>query len=120
MAQALAPGSVITPTLAFTLENETKPKFLALNIFWIKVADFMDIVPRHPHLLGLKLSTRDFVLEEMLFGRGVSLREGLGGGGGGDQPLGNVEVKEEGHSPLGAAMTNGTGTGTGAVVNGFR
>ena len=54
-----------TPTTAYIdfkmaneLDTETKPKFFQLNVFWIKLSDFMDIVPRHAHLAGLKLSTR--------------------------------------------------------------
>ena len=37
---------------------ETVPKFFALErIFWIRLSDFTDIVPRHPHLANLTLKT---------------------------------------------------------------
>lgn len=37
--------------------EETRSKYSALeHIFWIKLSDFMDIVPRYPHLTGITLS----------------------------------------------------------------
>ncbi|KAH0559577.1 hypothetical protein GP486_003905 [Trichoglossum hirsutum] len=47
-------------------------KFFAIaNIFWIKLSDFLDIVPRYPHLQGIRMSTvriafgseEDYVIE---------------------------------------------------------
>ena len=37
--------------------EETRAKYFALeHIFWIKLSDFMDIVPRYPHLNGIPLN----------------------------------------------------------------
>ena len=47
------------------LDIATRPKFFALkNLFWIKHQDFMDIVPRHPHLSGLNLIYRAIMMHE--------------------------------------------------------
>ena len=39
-------------------DKVTETKFFALNhVFWIKLSDFMDIVPRYPHLANVPIST---------------------------------------------------------------
>ncbi|KAL8863665.1 MAG: hypothetical protein Q9178_000348 [Gyalolechia marmorata] len=56
---------------ALRLDQETYPKFQNLkSLFWIKLSEFMDIVPRHPHLLGMKLRTRAMILHEDPWGKG--------------------------------------------------
>lgn len=98
MSQAV-PSPLLTPTEAFHLDEETKPKFFALqSVFWMKLSDFNDMVPRHPHLAGIHLKERAIVLHEFPFGKGGSW----------DRPaFAGVEgaVKQEAHSP---------------VMNGFR
>ena len=47
------------------LDAETEPKFEALkSVFWIKLGDFMDIVPRHPHLVGINLRKRAIMIHD--------------------------------------------------------
>ena len=61
------PHELSTPTRHAELEIETRPKFVKLKIFWIKLADFLDIVPRHPHLNGVRLlPTRPMALKDPL------------------------------------------------------
>ena len=63
MSQANINPLTFTFQDAYHLDQDTYPKFHNLkSVFWIKLADFMDIVPRHPHLSGLKLSTRAMVI----------------------------------------------------------
>ena len=39
-------------------DKAAEKKFFALNhVFWIKLSDFMDIVPRYPHLANVSIST---------------------------------------------------------------
>ncbi|KAL9610685.1 MAG: hypothetical protein Q9167_004633 [Letrouitia subvulpina] len=77
MSQAVF-NPFLTWAEAYALDQETYPKFRDLkSVFWIKLADFSDIVPRHPHLAGLRLSTRRMVLHEDPWGTAAS-----GGGGG--------------------------------------
>ncbi|KAI9866444.1 MAG: Set3 complex subunit with deacetylase activity, meiotic-specific repressor of sporulation proteins, partial [Pleopsidium flavum] len=46
------------------LDAETQTKFFAMeHVFWIKLSDFMDIVPRYPHLAGLHLRTQPAYLD---------------------------------------------------------
>lgn len=100
MSQAI-PLAIVSPLEAYNLELETRPKFFALNIFWIKLSDFMDIVPRHSHLTGLKLTTRDFVLDWPI-SEGAMMQNHQG-------------IKEEaGASPPSVNGVNGT------LVNGHR
>ena len=81
MSQALPP-SFLSSTEVYNLDEETRPKFFALkNVFWIKLSEFMDIVPRHPHLTGIKLGTRAMVLHEFPFGRGGTWDKPGGSGG---------------------------------------
>lgn len=41
------------------MDEETRVKFFAMeHLFWIKLSDFTDIVPRYPHLAGLTLRTQ--------------------------------------------------------------
>ena len=96
------PLTRLSPTEVFNLDEETRPKFFALkHVFWIKLSDFMDIVPRHQHLASLQLKTRAMVLHEFPFGRGGTV----------EMP-GDVEgtVKQEVVSPV----VNGN------LTNGFR
>ncbi|KAJ5934420.1 hypothetical protein N7466_003967 [Penicillium verhagenii] len=38
------------------LDSETEPKYFAMeHVFWIRLSDFMDLVPHIPHLHGLRL-----------------------------------------------------------------
>lgn len=88
MSQAVRSALHVTWENAVTLDAETRPKFFAMkHIFWIKLSDFMDIVPRHQHLSGLPLLTRQMLLHEFPFGRGgtadkpvTSDRHGRNGG----------------------------------------
>lgn len=81
MSQALPP-SLLSSTEVYNLDEETRPKFFALrNVFWVKLSEFMDIVPRHPHLAGIKLGTRAMVLHEFPFGRGGTWDKPGGSGG---------------------------------------
>ncbi|MCJ1451711.1 Set3 complex subunit with deacetylase activity, meiotic-specific repressor of sporulation proteins [Mycoblastus sanguinarius] len=99
MSQAVPP-SLLTPTEVFNLDDETRPKFFSLkHIFWIKLSEFMDIVPRHQHLNGVKFSTRAMVLHEFPFGRGGTVeRPGVA----------EEQVKQEAVSPLmNGDLTNG-------------
>ena len=50
---------------AVELDNQTQPKFFNLKVFWIRLSDFLDIVPRHAHLDGINLPTRAIVLHDM-------------------------------------------------------
>ena len=111
MSQALPPSLLsptevlLSPTEVYQLDEDTRPKFFALkHVFWIKLSEFMDIVPRHPHLAGIKLGTRAMVLHEFPFGRGGTW-DRPGGGGGGEE----VVKQEAAASPVlnGSVMTNG-------------
>jgi len=97
-----SPDSYLTPIGAHYLDLETRPKFFALsNVFWIKLSDFLDIVPRHQHLAGLKLSTREMVIHEFPFGKGGTWDNP--GGGAAEGP-----VKQEATSPvMNGTTTNG-------------
>jgi len=103
MSQAV-PNPFLTPIEAFHLDEATRPKFFDLrHVFWIKLSDFMDIVPRHLHLAGLQFPTRAMVLHEFPFGKG-------GGGGGGFEDGRGAEevVKVEAVSPvLNGGLMNG-------------
>ncbi|KAL8763618.1 MAG: hypothetical protein Q9184_000618 [Pyrenodesmia sp. 2 TL-2023] len=82
---------------ALDLDNETYPKFRDLkSLFWIRLGDFLDIVPRHPHLGGLRLKTRAMVMH--------------------DHPWG--QTGEEGMVCNG--IVNGGGENENGMVNGFR
>lgn len=83
----------LTATQAVHLDAETRPKFFELGnrVFWIKLADFMDIVPRHHHLTGLVLSTREMALHEFPFGKGGTWERP---GGASVAATTTVEVKE--------------------------
>lgn len=103
MSQALPP-SLLSPTEIYQLDEETRPKFFALkHVFWIKLSEFMDIVPRHQHLAGIKLGTRAMVLHEFPFGRGGTW-DRPGRSGGGDE----VVKQEAAASPvMNGNLTNG-------------
>lgn len=87
MSQPIRSALTVTWANAIPLDAETKPKFFdeRLRIFWVKLGDFMDIVPRHRHLEGLRLWTRGMRLHEDPFGKGsgVSGVGGMEGGSGG-------------------------------------
>lgn len=93
MAQAV-PSDMPTPMEAYHLDEETRPKFFSLpHVFWIKLTDFIDIVPRYPHLSNLQFTTRAMVLHEYPFGKGGSW----------DRPARSGQegpVKQEAHSPV--------------------
>jgi len=96
MSQAV-PSALTTPAEAVALDNETRPKYLALKVFWLKLSDFMDIVPRHPHLANIHFTTRAIILHEFPFGRPMN-----------DGDTGGRLMKEEGSSPtLNGNLTNG-------------
>ena len=94
------PLNQLSPTEVFKLDEETRPKFFALKyVFWIKLSDFMDIVPRHQHLSSLQLKTRAILLHEFPFGRGGTM-----------ETPGDVEgtIKQEAMSPvMNGNLTNG-------------
>ena len=47
-----------------TAEKEAKFKYDILkNIFWIRLSDFLDIIPRYPHLQGVHLRRRPMALD---------------------------------------------------------
>ena len=99
MSQA-TPLALLTPEEVFGLDSETRLKFFALKpVFWLRLSDFMDIVPRHQHLAGLQLKTRAIMLHEFPFGRGGTI----------DRPAGaEGTVKQEAMSPvMNGNMTNG-------------
>ena len=101
MSQA-TPHALLNPEEVFRLDSETRPKFFALKpVFWLRLTDFMDIVPRHQHLAGLQLKTRPIVLHEHPFGRGGTV----------DRPAGaEGSVKQEAVSPImNGNITNGYG-----------
>lgn len=91
------PSAFISPAEAYALDKETLPKFMELKVFWIKVSDFMDIVPRHPHLANIRFSTTDIALVEHPFGKPPAS---------GDQ--GRQTPKEEAVGPfMNGNLTNG-------------
>jgi len=106
MSQPIRSALAVTWATAIPLDIETKPKFFdeRLRIFWVKLADFMDIVPRHRHLEGLRLWTRAMRLHEDPFGKGVNGQRLVSVDGEG------VEKRE---GPNGSAVN-------GNMVNGYR
>ena len=107
------PGHLLSVADARQLDDETRSKFFDLkNVFWFKLSEFMDIVPRHPHLAGIKLgSTRAMELHKHPFGPGGTWDRPWVGGGGGSSGSGGAEeiVKQEAAaSPvMNGGMTNG-------------
>ena len=61
------PTSTFTPSKIKTtlaMDEETRIKYFALeHVFWIRLADFMDIVPRYQHLFGLQIRCAPMALE---------------------------------------------------------
>ena len=86
------PSPFLSYKEAVDLDNETRPKFLKLNVFWIKLSDFMDIVPRHSHLTGISLPIRAIVLHDQPFGKSSisTLPQEHGGEGGSPFVNGNL------------------------------
>ena len=115
MSQALPP-SFLSPTEVYQLDEETRPKFFALkHVFWIKLSEFMEIVPRHPHLAGIKLGTRAMVLHEFPFGRGGTWdRPGRSGGDGGGGSEGGEEAVKQEEAGAASPVMNGN------LTNGYR
>lgn len=80
MSQANINPLSFTWQQALELDSETYPKFRDLkSMFWIKLAEFMDIVPRHPHLGSVRLKTRAMVVHDDPWG-GVAGTEMMGNG----------------------------------------
>ena len=76
------------------LDSEARLKFLGLkNVFWIRLSDLLDIVPRYPHLAGLELTTDD-----IYFFGAIHPKEPE------DAALPPLETESE---PVGAFETNG-------------
>lgn len=91
LAQASWPEGVhLDFVTAIALDNETRPKFFAMqNIFWIKLTDFMDSVSQYPHLRSVTLPTRRIVMHEFPFGKAPP--SGSLPGAGGVTPAPEVE-----------------------------
>lgn len=107
MSQAL-PLYFLSPAEVVNLDEETRPKFFALkHVFWIKLSEFMDIVPRHPHLAGIKLGTRAMVLHEFPFGRGGTWDRPGGSGGAGSGGEDPVKQEAAASPTMNGNMTNG-------------
>ncbi|KAL8770221.1 MAG: hypothetical protein Q9209_004063 [Squamulea sp. 1 TL-2023] len=71
MSQANINPLTLTMDDVQRLDEETYPKFQGLkSLFWIKLSDFMDIVPRHPHLTGIFLRKRAMLLHDDPWGKG--------------------------------------------------
>ncbi|MCJ1228142.1 Set3 complex subunit with deacetylase activity, meiotic-specific repressor of sporulation proteins [Toensbergia leucococca] len=70
LAQASKPSPLkFSHAEAFALDAETRVKFLAMKqVFWIKLSDFTDIVPRHQHLASLHLGTTPMAIMDDPFG----------------------------------------------------
>lgn len=80
-----------------TLFRDARAKFLALQpLFWVRYADFMDIVPRHPHLGKGMLYTRAMAVQ----GHPVVVGQGAGNSG------------------QGPVVNGAQGAGGGVVMNG--
>ena len=55
------------------LDLETQPKFLNMeHVFWVKLTDFMDIVPHIPHLHGLELEFLNMHLDPEPLGQSIT------------------------------------------------
>lgn len=134
LSQAL-PFTGVSSAEAFALEKENGPKFSALHVFWIRLSDFMDIVPRHPHLSGIRFATRDFVLlQQQMSGSSIVAADAPNGGTldlRGGRSNGGVDggsIKEEGSGSASGSpptMVNGNGAGVSngvpsPLVNGHR
>lgn len=100
------------------LDDETHPKFLALkNIFWIKLGDFMDNVPRHPHLRAVRLNTRAMVIHEFPFGKGANLEVR---GTGKAETANDTNQEREKETDKRSDVNGSHEGGGGGMVNGFR
>ncbi|KAJ5636571.1 uncharacterized protein N7484_009884 [Penicillium longicatenatum] len=72
------------------LDSETEPKYFGMeHVFWIRLSDFMDLVPHIPHLNGLRLD--DFLTMHI------------------DPEPSASSAQLNGHAPVAFAETNGTG-----------
>ncbi|KAL9600556.1 MAG: hypothetical protein Q9219_003102 [cf. Caloplaca sp. 3 TL-2023] len=113
MSQADINPLTFTWAEAIEMDQGTHPKFIGLkSMFWVKLAEFLDIVPRHPHLAGLKLRTRPMVLHEHPWGPGGRPPGESGGGGGGGGDDGGGGVVDDGEEKVVAevgGMVNGVG-----------
>ncbi|KAG8534213.1 uncharacterized protein KY384_001057 [Bacidia gigantensis] len=81
--------SFLSAKEAIALEYETKPKFFNLTVFWIKLADFKDIVPRHPHLNGMNLGNQPMALNFIYKGQPSTPKLTSGENGHAGSPLVN-------------------------------
>ena len=64
------PGVYVDFATAIAMDNEARPKFLAMQpVFWIPLTDFMLVVPQHPHLQDLTILTRPIFMHEFPFGK---------------------------------------------------
>jgi len=52
------PFQNIPPNAADSLRAAAEPLFLNLDLFFVKVSDFMFIVPKHPHLANIQLDVQ--------------------------------------------------------------
>jgi len=65
-----------------TLFSEARSKFSTLQpLFWVRYSDFMDIVPRHPHLSKGLLYTRAMAVQALPVGQGAGKSGEEGGVG---------------------------------------
>lgn len=105
-------GGVRIPSLRATKDDQTlrleaRAKFSTLQpLFWVRYSDFMDIVPRHPHLPEGLLYTRAMAVQGHPIGVGPGAGTSGEGGMGGMGGMGGGE----------AGLVNGASKG--AVVNG--
>jgi len=73
-----------------TLFSEARAKFFTLQpLFWVRYADFVDIVPRHPHLSKGLLYTRAMAVQALPVGQGAGKSGEEGGFRGGEGVLMN-------------------------------
>ncbi|KAL8822395.1 MAG: hypothetical protein Q9191_006868 [Dirinaria sp. TL-2023a] len=106
-----------------TLYSETRPKFFTMEpMFWIRYTDFMDIVPRHPHLSKELLYTRAMALHQHPFGVGGTWEnecaEGRFGVRREEEMVTTTTANHEAVTGPTTATTTTTTTTNGLLVNG--
>lgn len=108
-------GQYVDYATAIALDNESRPKFLALQtVFWIKLTDFMESVPQHPHLRDVKLTTSPVFMHEFPFGKGNGNGDGQGDGKGKGKDDGKGDGKGDGNGDSkGDVKGDGKGDGDG-------
>ena len=100
MSQNPTPLDYLGYKEAIELDSETKPKFFDLHIFWVKLSDFMEVVPRHSHLAGIQLSTRPMAFFGFQFAKPMipaSQQRDLGAG---TPPLVNGNITNDGQEDM--------------------